>query len=74
MADVQPTDGISEETITRAAKALEYVSREEVVQMFVSEGMPKAVAEQAVAAGFLFASHALKVQMGLFDKEEETKG
>jgi len=71
MADVQPTDGISEDLISRAAKALEYVSRVEVVEMFVKEGMPKAIATQAVAAGFLLISHQLKVQLGLMDIEEE---
>jgi len=71
MADVQPTDGISEDLISRAAKALEYEGRVEVVEMFVKEGMSKAIATQAVAAGFLLISHQLKVQLGLMDIEEE---
>ena len=63
--DIDPHTGITEDTISRAAKAFNSVGKDEVVAMFVDEGMPRAVALQAATAGFILATHNLRVHFGL---------
>lgn len=76
--DIDPYTGITEDTISRAAEALQYVQKDEVVARFVGEGMPRAVAIQTVAAGFILATHRIRLHLGVnglvdADSDEETQ-